>query len=56
MTSVQVSYKAFDVALMLRRCIMVCAFEFGVADKGLAMFAPIFGLQKCQAQSLKEVA
>lgn len=46
MTAVQVSYKALDVALMLRGCLMVGAFEFGVADKCLAMFAPIFRLHE----------
>lgn len=44
MATVQISKEAFDVALMLGGCFMVCLLKLGVADEGLTVLAPVFWL------------
>ena len=45
MASMKISYESLDIALMLWSCFVIGSLEFGVADEGLAMFAPILRLQ-----------
>lgn len=42
----KVPQKSFEVALVLGRCFVVGLLELGVANKGFAMFAPVFWLYK----------
>lgn len=44
MAAVEVTQKSLDAALVLGGGVVVGFFEFGIADEGFAVFAPVFGL------------
>ena len=44
MPFVKFPQESLKIALMFGRCFVISLFELGVADKSLAMFAPIFRL------------
>ena len=46
MPFVKVPQESFEIALVLGRCFVVGPFELSVANKGFAVFAPIFWLYK----------
>ena len=46
MPFVKVPQESFEIALMLGCCLVIGFFEFGIADEGFAMFAPVFRLCK----------
>ena len=46
MPFVKVSQESFEIALVFGRCFMVGLFKLGVANKGFAVFAPVFRLEK----------
>lgn len=51
MVPVETTEEALEIALMARCRFVVAPFELGVADVGLAMFAPVFGLCVCSVHS-----
>jgi len=42
----EISEETFEVALVLGSGFVICLFYLGVADKGFAMLAPVFGLPR----------
>lgn len=46
MATVEITQKTLDIPLMFGTGIMVGFFEFGVFDKGFAVLAPVFWLER----------
>lgn len=46
MTTVEVAQETLDYSLMFGTGIMIGFFELGVFDKGFAVLAPVFGLER----------
>ena len=51
MPFVEIAQESFEIALVLGRCVVVGFFKLGVADKGFAVFAPVFRLDRHSQQT-----